>query len=59
MDDGSWNDTLLKYDGMFVVVGGSPKDPAEKRILSEKARAFEEKLGPRFIHAEVDGNDPS
>ncbi len=59
VDDGSWNDTLLKYDGMFVVVGGSPKDPAEKRILSEKARAFEEKLGPRFIHAEVDGNDPS
>ena len=57
VDDDTWNNRLLKYDGMFVVVGGSPKEPADKQVLSERAQKFEEKLGPRFIHAGVGSDD--
>ena len=54
VDDHTWGDTLLEYDAMYVIVGGSPKEPAERMALSERVRAFKDKLGPRFIHADVE-----
>ena len=56
VDDETWNDQLLGYDGTFVVVGGSPKEQEQKRTLSEKVQEFEQRMGPRFIHAGVDGD---